>query len=204
MVMPSHASEVFLGRQPILDRQKRLVAYELLYRGEGSDEAAVTDDAKATAQVLKHTFHELGVARVLGACRGFVNVDAEALMSRHIERLPTDRVVLEVLETVVIDEPLVRRCRDLKRRGFRFALDDFCRYEERFEPLLALVNIVKIDILQLERQALGRLVRRLKTCPARLLAEKVDTIERARQCLALGFDLFQGFFFGRPALLRTL
>jgi EAL and modified HD-GYP domain-containing signal transduction protein len=202
--MPSHANEIVLGRQPILDRQKRLFAYELLYRREPGGEADVTDDAQATAQVVKRTFHELGVARVLGACRGFVNVDAEALMSRQIERLPTNRVVLELLETVVIDERLVHRCRDLTRRGFRFALDDFCRYEERFEPLLALVHIVKIDILQLDRQGLAGLVRRLRSYPARLLAEKVDTLERARHCLALGFDLFQGFFFGRPALLRTL
>ena len=202
--MSGDVPQVFLGRQPIVDRNSSLIAYELLYRSEPRGDAGVTDDAKATAQVVKRTFHDLGVARVLGAFRGFVNVDAEALMSRHIERLPMNRVVLEVLETVVIDERLVRRCRELKRLGFSLALDDFCCYEERFEPLLAMAHIVKVDILKLERQPLTALVQRLKTYPARLLAEKVDTLERARHCLALGFDLFQGFFFGRPTLLKSV
>lgn len=202
--MSGDLPQVMLGRQSIVDRDNRLVAYELLYRNDARRDADVIDDAKATAQVVKRTFHDLGVTRVLGTMRGFVNVDAEALMSRHIQRLPANRVVLEVLETVVIDEHLVRRCRELKRLGFRLALDDFCCYEERFEPLLELAHIVKVDVLKLERHVLAALVQRLKAYPARLLAEKVDTLERARHCLALGFDLFQGFFFGRPTLLRTV
>ena len=201
--MSLHATDVFLGRQPILDRQKKLIAYELLYRREPCGHAEVTDDAKATSLVVKHTFHDLGVAKVLGPCLGFVNVDAEALMSRHIERLPTDRMVLELLETVVIDERVVRRCLELKRRGFRLALDDFFRHEERFEPLLAMVHIIKVDVLKVDRPALTGLVKRLKSYPAKLLAEKVDTMERARECLALGFDFFQGVLFGRPTVLRT-
>lgn len=71
------------------------------------------------------------------------------------------------------------------------------------EPLLDIVDVVKIDILQLEPEALERLVRRLRLHPAKLLAEKVDTLERARRCVELGFDLFQGYFFARPSLLMA-
>jgi EAL and modified HD-GYP domain-containing signal transduction protein len=62
---------------------------------------------------------------------------------------------------------------------------------------------VKIDILQLDDQSLAELVQRLRLFPARLLAEKVDTLERARRCMKLGFELFQGFFFGRPAIIAA-
>ena len=131
----------------------------------------------------------------------FVNVDAEMLYSHRIDALPTDRVVLELLETIAVDEQIVSRCRELKQRGFRLALDDFCSCADRYEPLLEIADIVKIDVPQLDPQALAALVRRLKLYPGRLLAEKVETMERARECLALGFDLFQGFVFARPSLL---
>lgn len=88
-------------------------------------------------------------------------------------------------------------------KGYRFALDDFVGYSETFEPLLDIVDVVKVDVLQLDGTALSALVRRLKLWPVRLLAEKVEDREQARQCLAMGFDLFQGYLYGRPVVLAA-
>lgn len=201
--MPARAADIFLGRQPIFDRRQRTIAYELLFRSDREAEAGVTDDALATASLISQAFGHLGVPTVLGACHGFVNVDAEMLMSRRIESLPKSQVVIELLETVAIDDQIVNRCQDLRHRGYRLALDDICALTEAHQPLLQIVDIVKIDILQLDDQSLAELVQRLRLFPARLLAEKVDTLERARRCMKLGFELFQGFFFGRPAIIAT-
>ena len=201
--MNSHPNDYFLGRQPIVDRSRHLVAYELLYRAGRTATAEVRDDASATAEVMRQAFRRIGIDTVLGECAGFVNVDAEMLFSRRIDALPRQQVVIELLETVEIDERIVSRCRELKRRGFRLALDDFCACSERYEPLLEFADIVKIDVPQLDHAALAALVLRLKLYPGRLLAEKVETWERARECLALGFDLFQGFVFARPSILQS-
>lgn len=193
--------DVFVARQPILDRFRRIVAYELLFRDDGSGSANVSDGARATAQVVSRVFGRLGVPSVMGPRTGFLNVDAETLLGAGIERLPRRDVVLELLETIEIDATVVERCAELKHLGYRLALDDFCAVAPAYEPLLELVDIVKIDVLQLDAHSLEQLVHRLRLYPARLLAEKVDTLECARQCLALGFDLYQGFLFGRPAAL---
>jgi c-di-GMP-related signal transduction protein len=199
--------DVFLGRQPILNRCGQVVAHELLFRSAPDQtEAHVTDDAIATAHVIAHAFSAIGIRTVVGGSRAFVNLDAELLLSRLVERLPQDRVVFEILETVEVDDRLVRRCRALKARGYRFALDDLCGLTEGQEPLLDIVDIVdivKIDVLRLDPASLERLVRRLRYWPAKLLAEKVETPIRARLCLALGFDLFQGFLYGRPKILTA-
>lgn len=196
-------NEVFVARQPILDRQRTVVAYELLFRDDGSGEARIGDGARATAQVIARVFGQLGLGSVVGGCSGFVNLDTETLLSRDFERLPKQGVVLELLETIEVDDAVVHRCAELKHLGYRLALDDFCAIAPAYEPLLALVDIVKIDVLQLDPRALELLVQRLRLYPPRLLAEKVDTLERARRCLALGFDLYQGFFFGRPTALAS-
>lgn len=197
-------SDLFLGRQPILDRRRNVVAYELLFRASASHtEACVADDARATACVVSAAFDRIGIRTVVNGARAFVNLDAEWLLSRRVEALPKDQVVLEILETVEIDAQILRRCRALKAKGYRLALDDFTRYCEDWEPLLDIVDIVKVDVKQLDAATLTALVRRLKLRPVRLLAEKVDTMARARQCLALGFDLFQGFLYGRPVVLAS-
>jgi EAL and modified HD-GYP domain-containing signal transduction protein len=199
--MHAPASEVFVARQPVLDRERNLIAYELLFRSsEAQAEARVMDDALATSRIVTRAFRDMGIETVVGGAKAFVNVDAESLMSGLIETLPQDRVVVELLETITVDDLIVRRCRDLKDKGYRLALDDFSRYSAAYDPLLELVDIVKVDVLSLDSAALAEVVRLLKPWRRKLLAEKVECRQRARDCLALGFELFQGFYFGRPAI----
>lgn len=194
--------DIFLGRQPILDRDQRIVAYELLFRDGKSAAATVTDDMQATASVIHHAFSEMGVQTVLGKQLGFINVSADMLLSGMVELLPKAQVVLELLETINVTDAVVERCRALKQQGFTLALDDFV-FDESFCPLLALVDIVKVDLLLHSVDELRLVVEQLRQWPVKLLAEKVDSAEQAAYCQSLGFDLFQGYYFARPQVLTT-
>ena len=194
--------DIFLGRQPILDRDQRIVAYELLFRTADTSSVIVTDDMQATASVIHHAFSEMGVQTVLGTQLGFINVSADMLLSDMVELLPKSQVVLELLETIIVTEAVIERCRALKLLGFALALDDFV-FDESYLPLLTLVDIVKIDLLLHSREELQAVVSQLKPWPVKLLAEKVDSAEQAAYCHSLGFDLFQGYYFARPSVLST-
>ena len=193
--------DIFIGRQPILDLGNQLYAYELLFRQGGQDSAQVSDDLAATATVLSHVFNELGIEEALGPYLGFINLDARMLLSDAIEMVPCDKFVLEVLETVEITGEIVERCQALKEMGYTLAMDDFVGLEERHRPLLDLVDIVKIDIMGMDDATLANTVAALKPWPVKLLAEKVDSDAQAQLCRQLGFTLFQGYYFAKPALV---
>lgn len=195
------SDEIFLGRQPILDRKHGLCAYELLFRSSSQNSAMVEDNLVASARVISHAFTDLGLEQALGPYKGFVNCDASLLLSDVLEILPADKIVLEVLETVEITPTIVERCKELKARGFTLALDDFVNFEEKFRPMLELVDIVKIDLPQLKPGELKTVVQKLKPWPIKLLAEKVDSRQLADECLELGFTYFQGFYFARPTIV---
>ncbi|UCV04737.1 EAL and HDOD domain-containing protein [Dechloromonas denitrificans] len=195
------ADQLFLGRQPILDREQRLVAYELLFRNGTRNAAEVTDDVQATATVIANAFSELGVEAALGTCRGFINVDEQFLFSDMLELLPRHCVVLEILETVPPSPAVVERCKALKAAGFTLALDDVIQLQPEFVELLTLVEIVKVDIQPLSRVQLMQLVIKLKPLGKQLLAEKVDSREQMELCLKLGFSLFQGYYFAKPTII---
>lgn len=197
----SAADQLFLGRQPILDRDQRLFAYELLFRSGSRNFAEVTDGVQATATVIANAFTELGVEAALGDCRGFINVDEQFLFSDLLELLPRHAVVLEILETVPPTPAVIERCVALKAAGFTLALDDVIQLEPEFADLLALVEIVKVDIQPLSRVQLMQLAMKLKPMGKQLLAEKVDSQEQMEQCLKLGFTLFQGYFFAKPTII---
>lgn len=196
------SQDIFLGRQPILDRDQKIVAYELLFRTGDTAGATVTDNMQATASVIQHAFTEMGVQTVLGTHLGFINVSADLLLSDMVELLPRSQVVLELLETIRVTDAVIERCRTLKQQGFTLALDDFV-YDDSFRPLLDLVDIVKVDLQLHSPDELRTAVDRLKQWPVKLLAEKVDSAEQAEFCQSLGFELFQGYFFARPLVLSA-
>jgi EAL and modified HD-GYP domain-containing signal transduction protein len=200
-VSDAAADQLFLGRQPILDREQRLHAYELLFRSGSRNFAEVTDGVQATATVIANAFSELGVEAALGSHRGFINVDEAFLFSDMLELLPRHAVVLEILETVPPTPAVIERCAALKAAGFTLALDDVIQLEPEFADLLALVEIVKVDIQPLSRVQLMQLVMKLKPLGKQLLAEKVDSREQMEQCQKLGFSLFQGYYFAKPTII---
>lgn len=197
-----NANNLFLGRQPILDRRGNLVAFELLFRSSQANGAHIDDDLLATATVINHAFSELGVEAVLGHFTGYINLSASLLMSEVIELLPKERVVLEVLETVEINDALVARLRELRAAGFRLALDDFAGDTERYARILDFIDVVKVEIPGHSDAELVETTARLRRWPVRLLAEKVDTREQVDRCMALGYELFQGYYFAKPTVLE--
>jgi len=192
----------FVGRQPIVDRDQRVVAYELLFRSSAQATVADFDEVgHAAVRVMVNTFASLGMDAVLGRSLGFFNVTRDVFLSDLVEALPRERVVLEILEDVEPTEDIVERCRDLVAEGFTIALDDWIPDDPR-EILLPYAKIVKVDLPAVPPADLRKLVRKLRRADVQLLAEKVETAEEFAACDKLGFDLFQGYFFAKPIVLE--
>jgi c-di-GMP phosphodiesterase len=190
-----------IARQPIVDADVHVRAYELLYRSQRVQPIAGFDGETATATVAINTLLDLGLAAVAGEHPVYINLTRPFFERELYLALPSERVVLEVLETIVPDEHMVgmvRRARDL---GYRVALDDYV-HSERMAPLVAVADIVKVDVLNLDDDAVREHVRLLRRPGLTLLAEKVETHERFDVAREAGFELFQGWFYARADLLR--
>jgi len=191
-----------LGRQPILNRNEEVVSYELLFRSIGSRDAAQFNDvSQASASVIIDTLSEFGLDQVIGRHKGFINVELDLLMSDAIEILPKERVVLELLESIELTADLVKRCRELKEKGFTLALDDH-QFDASYEELYGMVEIVKVDLLQSPAGQLAGMMELFRPYQLKLLAEKVETRDEYLHCHKLGFDYFQGYYFARPAVIE--
>jgi c-di-GMP-related signal transduction protein len=196
--------ETFLiGKQPILNCQEEIVAFELLFRSQRSGSSAKFDSAtQASSRVILNMLSNIGIESLLGKHQGFVNVDLDLLMSDSIELLPKQLVGLELLESIEATPKVVERCRKLKSLGYQLALDDH-KYCPSFEPLYnGLIDIIKIDLFTTPLSSLSGVVEQFRRYPVRLLAEKVETRQEFLLCRSLGFELFQGYFFARPTLIQ--
>jgi EAL and modified HD-GYP domain-containing signal transduction protein len=187
----------FVARQPILDRDDRLVAYELLFR-TGFESSFRCDSAdRASSSVIADALLVHGIADLAQGRKAFVNVSREVLLGDLATLLPREHVVIELLETVKPDADVIDACTRLKRSGYVLALDDFV-YAPEYEPLLALADIVKVDFLATPRPARMDLARVLARRGIDLLAEKVESRDEHAWGVAAGYTYFQGYYFARP------
>lgn len=197
------SSNAYIARQPIVDAGHRLVAYELLFRHSAfAQKAHITSDVDAGITVISNALFNMGTEWLLKGKLAFVNMETSMLMSSFSTLLPPENVVIEVLETVQITPQVLERLSELQEAGYRFALDDF-HYLPETEPLLPLAHYVKLDVLAHTPAELAELVHAVRRYPVTLVAEKVETHEQFRHCHALGFDLFQGYYFARPENIVT-
>jgi EAL and modified HD-GYP domain-containing signal transduction protein len=195
--------DVFVARQPIFDRKLEVVGYELLFRGSNAiDHAIIADHDEATSTVVVNAFTELGLDRVVANRPAWLNVSRDFVVRGMAFALPAKRVVLELLEDQAVDDELIAQLDLLRRDGYTIALDDFSWSPDR-EPLLAHADIIKVELLGRAPEAVAEDVERLRTYGLQLLAEKVETQADHERCAALGFDLFQGYFFCKPETMST-
>lgn len=197
----SDDSEVFIGRQPIFDRGQRVVGYEILFRAGDHGHARVLDAESATATVVLNSLTEIGLERIVGTHVAWINLSRESVLNGIGKMLPANVAGFELLEGQQIDGAMLDAVRDLKHEGYRIALDDF-EFTPEYAPLLQIVDVVKLDYMALGMKRFVTEFERLRSYPVSVLAEKVETKEEHQYCVALGCDLFQGFFYQKPELLR--
>jgi c-di-GMP-related signal transduction protein len=192
--------DVFVARQPIFNRACRTYGYELLFRSGVTNLFDHPDPELASVQVLDAAFNVLGIGKIAGRKRAFVNFTRQTLLGEFALTLPGDQLVVEILEDVPPDAAVLAACRALRKRGHLIALDDFVG-DARREELIPVADIIKVDFTLTGPEERARLAKRLRPLGLKLLAEKVATWADVREALHAGYHYFQGYFFSAPEIV---
>jgi len=194
---------VHVARQPIFDSHGDVVAYELLFRGRMDAVQADRRDSFATSQVIVNTFTEFGIDEVMGDRTCFINLTREFLVGELPLPFGPEQVVLEVLETVTVDDAVVEGVMRLVEAGYRIALDDFV-WGSGHERLLPVAAYVKLDLLAGEVAHLDKILAACEQLPGvQIVAEGLETAEHLRLANQYGFELRQGYVLSRPQVLTV-
>ncbi len=189
--------DMYIARQPILNINKRLYAYELLYRGNSDHNLSNISGNRATTSLLSTTFLTEGIDVISGTKPCFINFTKDLLLDNIPLSFPKSKIVIEILEDVPPTMEIVKVCRHLVKQGYRLALDDFI-YSKNMDPLIELADIIKIDIRLTPLDTILRTLHKLSRFDIKLLAEKVESNEEYEKANKLGFSYVQGFFFSKP------
>lgn len=199
---PEAVNAARLARQPIVDRRMNLVGFELFYCGATGEPPPSGEGARWTSLMVTDLLAGIGLDRALGIFAGYVNVDHEFLGSRLVEILPPGRIRLELGHTVGNGPEALARAAALRELGYGLVLDGYCGDRSRVDPLLPMLDAIKVDMEAVGAARVAAVVRPFAGGRKALIAEKVSSPAQYQEALSLGFDLFQGYHFARPELME--
>ncbi|MDR7073006.1 EAL and HDOD domain-containing protein [Fictibacillus barbaricus] len=191
--------DIFIGRQPILDKNENVVAYELLYRNSSTNRYEGSDHDNATLDVLVNSFTGIGIREVGEKKKCFINFTENLLLSRVPTYISPDHIVVEILETVNLTQEIITVCKELKSKGYIIALDDVISNRD-LSSLIPFIDIIKIDYLVMEKNDIKEMIKKYKG-EVHFLAEKIENRKEYEEAKEMGFDYFQGYFFSKPVIL---
>lgn len=115
--------DIFVARQPILNTNQKICAYELLYRNDNDSIFSEIDDEQATSNVINSAL-QIGFEELSEGKPCFINFTEKLLEGTIPVYLHPEMVVIEILETVSPTDKLIENCKILKSLGYKIALDD--------------------------------------------------------------------------------
>lgn len=201
----STPTEVFLGRQAVHDVDRQVFGYELLYRDSPHGFDPNCDPDQATRTVMERSLLHWGMERVVGYGFGLINANVSLIQLGLHEAMPAEGIIFEIREPEPFDDDTVDALRRARGEGYHFALDNVTRLADlQRSRLLPLASIIKVELNNADETELQALIEvaRERSPGILVVAEKVETIADFKRCVELGFDLFQGWCFGKPELLR--
>jgi c-di-GMP-related signal transduction protein len=194
--------DVDAARQPIFNRERELYGYELLFRSDvTSFEYDGSDKSFTALEVLSNSLLSIGWESVAAGKKVFVPFDRSLLLGGMASILPPEDLVVELLASVEADSEVVSACESLCKLGYAIALEGFVP-QGRSNPLARFASIIKMDVRETGKEAREEMLGTYQKSGKTLVAQKVETREQFQSALESGFDLFQGYFFARPATVR--
>lgn len=194
--------QALIVRQAIVDMHGDVAGYELFGRSRAPHERLSSNDVGLVFAAIAHAAGD----EPCSMYPVFVKCSHESIASGQLELVSTERVVLEIepLGHVATSEVLARTplLRTLRERGFQLSFGHMV-LESAYAEWLPLADYIKFDVSVLRPEQIAFLTRYAeRSSSAQLIAEKVEDEQQYQMLQGMGFTLFQGFWFARPALVE--
>lgn len=192
-------SNLYIARQPILDKYNNIFAYELLYR-DSAHSSNIKNDRHATVTVLSNVLNKFGVKNLLGNKKAFIKADKKFLGHDVIFYIPKEHFIFSMQANMELTESLKKRIAQLHEMGYILAINDVLITKdvfEKFSDIMKYITYIKVDINTKDEE-----LALLKDYDISVIFTKVETHPMYDKAVSCDCDYVQGYFFSKPKVLE--
>ncbi len=181
--------ETHIVRQPILDKNQKLVAYEIVYSQDASTLYNKRD--AHVANTIVSFFSELNTDGFLGGKDCFLTFTPNLLMKDIPRVFDEKKLVIQIEENILVNPEAKAIVSRYKSNGFRIAIMGF-EFNRRFLNVLPDIDIIKVDFSDIRSESIDVLCKLAKSFNKQLAAYGINSIEARDLAIAYCCDYIQG------------
>lgn len=181
--------DTYIVRQPILDRDQKLVAYEIVYQQDSS--ALYNQRDSRVANAIISFFRDVNTTSFLGGKEAFLTFTPNLLMRDVPEMFDPEKLIIQVEDNILVNPEAKQILQGYKNRGFRVALKDF-DFNKRYLDILPAIDYMKVDFSEIRPDVIATRLELARKYGMKTCAFNVNTTQTRELALAYCFDYFQG------------
>ena len=189
----------FIGRQPIIDYDGDIFAYDLYFSIAGDKPVSLRASVSTLISTLLNTY---GVKNILGERPGFIQIDHTVLLSDMVESIPKEYFILSLLDTTILDKKVYHKITQLHDKGYQLALHDITLNSipklKKLKHLFPYISYLKINMKDFSEQYLVKLKKALNPFSIHVIGTHIDSYNLYGTTLGLNFRYVQGNYFSEP------
>ena len=178
-----------IARQPIIGKDGKIAAYELLYF-QNSQTVDSPHDFH-TAQAIVQFFNQLDESSFLDGRDAFLSFTPNLLMQNIPRVFDPHKLVIQVEDSVLVHPVARMMLQRYKKQGYRLSLSGF-QFNSRYMNILSLIDILKINFDGISQKKLDTYLSVAKEFNLKLAAYHIDTPEARALAESNHFDYLQG------------
>jgi EAL and modified HD-GYP domain-containing signal transduction protein len=198
--------KLYISKQKIFDTKNRVFAYELLFKDSFDTPQKISNNIKKTSQLIVNSISGDEIDKLLEKnILAFIDIDENTLERGILDILDKNRFVLNISANIELQEQILTKIIQYKKRGFKISLEHFDSSTKmiiKFQKLFNYIDFLKMDILTSEQENLEKIVQKFKGTHIKLLAQNIETKNDYIKYLKIGFDYFQGYYLDKPQMME--
>ena len=186
-------SSKYIVRQPIKDRESKIIGYEIQYHGEnqafGGDKAAPANDFAAADTI--YNFLTQNTDKLLRGSLNFMTFTVTLLMKKTPRLFDKNELVIQIDDSVLIHPLAMHMVQQYVKDGYQVAVNEF-QFAPRYLALLDTINYIKLNIQTTPMVTLKNIVDIAHSMNKKCIAVGIDQEDLYQKALSLGVAAMEG------------
>lgn len=186
-------SSKYIVRQPIKDRNNKIVGYEIQYYGEnnafGGGDAETANDFAAADTI--YNFLTLNTDKLLRGTLNFMTFTTTLLMKKTPRLFDKDELVIQIDDSVIIHPLAMHILQQYAKEGYKIAVNEF-QFAPRYLAMLDSIDYIKVNFQTMQELTLKNIIEIAHSMNKKCIAVGVDKEELYQRALKLEVDAMEG------------
>ena len=197
-------SSKYIVRQPIKNRENRIVGYEIQYYGEnnafgGEDSAAANDFAAADTI---YNFLTMNTDKLLRGALHFMTFTTTLLMKKSPRLFDKNELVIQIDDSVIIHPLAMHMIQQYTREGYKIAVNEF-QFAPRYLAMLDSIDYIKLNFCTTPELTLKNIIEIAHSMNKKCIAVGIDSEELYQRAVKLKVDAMEGTVVAEKMTYKT-